>query len=212
MKVVVAVIAGHGRSGRVCVEALLAAGYWVRAGVRHGSLGVSHPNMTEVKLDATKPDDIARLVAGADVVVSMIGHTRRSKGDVQTQAIRACIDYLEAHRPTTRLISLTGTGVRQPGDRVSIFDWTGNFVIGLIDPGRISDGINHARLLEASTLHYTILRVLKLTNGPHEGHVRLTLNGPAESFTPRARIAAAVVELIRHDGYDRAMPVVSGTE
>ena len=212
MKETIAVIAANGRSGRACVEALLHAGYHVRAGVRQGNgKALHHPRLTTWRCDATKAEDIARLLEGADAVVSMIGHTRRSTADAQYQATAHCIAYIEANRPSMRVISLTGTGVRRPGDRITALDWLGNFVIGLSDPARIQDGIRHAELLARSQVNYTIIRVLKLTNGRHKGALTLTSHGPVETFTPRARVAAAVVTLLNTGGYERAMPVVSHT-
>lgn len=213
MKETIAVIAANGRSGQACVEALLAAGYQVRAGVRcgNGSDAQHRPGLTVWRCDATKAEDIDRLLEGADAVVNMIGHTRRSSADVQTLATAHCIAYIQAHRPAMRLISLTGTGVRQPGDRITVLDWLGNFVIGLIDPARIRDGIRHAELLERSAVNYTVVRVLKLTNGRQRRKATLTLHGPVESVTSRARVAAMVVELLQSSGFERTMPVVSRT-
>lgn len=210
MNKTIAVIAAGGRTGRACVEALLAVGYHVRAGMRSGKgHALHHPRLTRWRCDATKPADIARLLEGADAVVSMIGHTRRSSADVQSQATTHCIAYIEAHQPSMRFISLTGTGVRQPGDHMTVPDWIGNFIIGLVDPARVHDGIRHAELLANSRVNYTVLRVLKLTNGPHEGRVSLTPHGPVELLTPRARVAAAVIELLGTTMFDRAMPVIS---
>lgn len=207
----IAVIAAGGRSGRACVTALLAAGYHVRAGVHGSGVLPADAHLEQLPCDATNADDIARVLTGADAVVNMIGHTRHSPADVQTRATARCIEYITSRQPDMRYIGLTGTGVRQAGDRVGLLDWLGNAVIRMIDPARIRDGIQHAKLLEASTVRYSLLRVLKLGNGSHVGAVRLTPHGPVELLTPRVRVAAAVVRLIESDEYERAMPVVSRT-
>lgn len=209
MNETIAVIAASGRSGRACVEALLAAGYRVRAGIHRQAINIEHPNLTQLRCDAMRAEDIAALLDGADAVVSMIGHTRRSPADVQVQATRHCINYIEANRPSMRYIGLTGTGVRQPGDRIGLADWGGNTIIRWIDPARIRDGIEHAVLLQKSSVNYTILRVLKLTNGRRAGAVHLTARGPVELLTPRTRVAAAVVELLQTGAYVREMPIIS---
>lgn len=211
MKPLIAVLAAQGRSGQACVAALLEAGFRVRAGVRSASTLPGHPGLEEMRCDARNKDEVAALLDGADVAASMIGHNRRSSADVQSVAIQHCVDIIAARQPETRLISLTGTGVRLPGDRIPLFDRAANFAIGVMDPKRIADGKEHVRILQESPVDYTIIRVLKLTGGSHHGTVNLTPHGPAELFTPRARVGAAVVQLVESGGFSRAMPVISGT-
>ena len=211
MKPLIAVLAAQGRSGQACVAALLEAGFRVRAGVRSESTLPEHPDLDVVRCDARNKDEVGMLLDGADVAVSMIGHNRRSSADVQSVAIQHCVDIVSERQPETRIISLTGTGVRLPGDRIPLFDRAANFAIGVVDPKRIADGKEHVRILQESTVDYTILRVLKLTGGRHQGTVTLTPHGPAELFTPRARVGAAVVQLIETGAFQRALPVISGT-
>ena len=193
------------------MAALLEAGFRVRAGVRSESTLDAHPNLEVVRCDARNREDVSALLEGVPAVVSMIGHNRRSSADVQSVAIRHCVDIIAVRQPETRLISLTGTGVRLPGDRISLVDRAANFAIGVVDPKRIADGKEHVRILQESPVDYTIIRVLKLTGGSHHGRVDLTPHGPAELFTPRARVAAAVVQLLESGDFSRALPVISGT-
>lgn len=206
----IAVLAAQGRSGRACVQALLQAGYRVRAGVRTVGTFAPHPLLDEIPCDVLRHEDVSRLLDGASAVVSMIGHNRRSSPTVQSTAIRHCLDIIGERQPDTRLVSLTGTGVRLPGDRIPLLDRLANTAIALVDPQRIADGKEHVRMLQASPVRFTILRVLKLMSGTHHGDVRLTPHGPAELLTPRARVAAAVVQLLREGTFVRELPVISG--
>lgn len=210
MKTTVAVLGADGRSGQECVEALLSAGYSVQAGVHSGQLP-EHDHLAQQRCDVMNEADVQSLVQDADVVVSLIGHGKNSPKDLQTTAINNCIKALE-DTPSVRLVSLTGTGVRMPDDKPSLIDRILNISIKLIDPNRIKDGIEHAKVLQASSLDWTILRVLKLTNKKHVGQPILTSGGPAELFTPRARVAASIVQIIENDTYHHPAPVVSGTK
>ncbi len=210
MNKTVALFGADGRSGRVCVNALLSAGYIVRAGVRSGTLK-ERQNLSQHKFDATKLSDVRALVKGSSVIVSLIGHGKNSPKDLQTTAIKNILKATKSGK-NIRIISLTGTGVRQPGDTISLIDKILNFSIKLIDPDRISDGIEHANVLRNSSADWSIVRVLKLTNGSHLGEPVLTLGGPAKIFTPRARVADAIVDIIKNDSYHRQLPVVSGTK
>ncbi len=210
MNKTVALFGADGRSGRVCVNALLSAGYIVRAGVRSGTLK-ERQNLSQHKFDATKLSDVRALVKGSSVIVSLIGHGKNSPKDLQTTAIKNILKATKSGK-NIRIISLTGTGVRQPGDTISLIDKILNFSIKLIDPDRISDGIEHANVLRNSSADWSIVRVLKLTNCSHLGEPALTLGGPAEIFTPRARVAAVIVDIIKNDSYHRQSPVIGGSK
>ena len=207
----IAVIAADGRSGREFVKRALAAGHEVRAGIYGGSKFPENGNLTLVPCDATKIDEVRTLIGSSDVVVSMIGHGRKSPKRVQTEAIQI-ICHVMHELGTERVISLTGTGVRYPGDIPSLVDRMANLAIHIIDPHRVKDGIAHARYLENTTLKWTILRVLKLGNGSHEGRVKLSLTGPAELLTPRARVAQAALQVIEEDTFIGQAPIISGIE
>lgn len=207
----VAVIAANGRSGKLFVHAALAAGLKVRAGV-HGSHNfAAHDGLHILQCDATNQDDVASLIEGADAVVSLIGHGPSSPPRVQSDAFAVLIAAME-HRGIKRVVSLTGTGVRFPGDKPSIVDRLANSVIALIDPDRVHDGIEHAQLLKASTLDWTIVRVLKLGNGSHKGKVTFSLSGPAELITPRERAAAGIVQILTEGSHVRQAPIITGKE
>ncbi len=206
----VAVIAADGRSGRAFVAAALNAGMIVRAGY-HGNprLLPSDECLTAVHCDATSEVDVRALLDGADVVVSLIGHVKNSPATVQTDSIKTVAKVMKDYG-LRRIISLTGTGVRLPGDTPSFIDRILNVCIRLIDPRRISDGIEHAKFLMSSDLNWTIVRVLKLTNGPSSGTVKFSLHGPAEVLTPRARAAHGIVDIINDDLYNQQAPIVQG--
>ena len=210
MNKTVALFGADGRSGRVCVDALLSAGYSVRAGVHSGTLE-KRERLSQYNCNVMKPADVTALVKGSSVIVSLIGHGKNSPKDLQTTAMKNILKATKNNK-NTRIISLTGTGVRQPGDRPSLIDRILNFTIKLIDPDRIQDGIEHAKLLQNSSADWTIVRVLKLTKGSHLGEPVLTLGGPAEIFTPRARVAAAIEKKKKNDSFHRQSPVVSGAK
>ena len=211
MTKIIAVIAANGRTGQAFVHMALSAGHTVRAGYNGVNNLPDHKNLVAVKCDATYEMDVRELLNGADVVVSLIGHIKGSPANVQTDAMKVIVKVMNELR-IVRLISLTGTGVRFPGDRPGLLDRFLNISIKLIDPRRISDGINHARYIESSMLEWTIIRVLKLTNGKSSGRVKFSLTGPAELFTPRERVAKGILQIITEDTYVRKAPIVQGEE
>lgn len=201
----VAVIGANGRSGRAFVDAALVHGFEVRAGVHRGSMP-PRDNLTVVRCDATNQTDVESLLTGSDAIVSLIGHVRGSPAQVQTEAIRAVLAAAQS-RGIKRVISLTGTGVRFPGDKLTLIDRILNLGIKFIDIARVTDGIEHAKLLQASSADWTLLRVLKLSNGK-VGKFILSAHGPAKLFSSRAEVAEAIIELLDERSFVRQAPVM----
>lgn len=203
----IAVIAANGRSGRAFVDAALAQGHHVRAGIFGPDPFTPHERLEVMACDATKSTEISRLIKGQDAVVSLIGHVPGTTADVQTRAMRKVVDAM--HRlHLTRIVSLTGSGVRYPGDKVSFADAVLNFGLNLVDPQRIQDGTEHAEVLSKSGLDWTIIRVLKLTESePHQ--FVLTAHGPAKTLVPRAEVAQAILQVLENKSFIKQAPIIS---
>lgn len=203
---IIAVIAANGRTGSAFVRSALMAGHTVRAGIHGKDPLKSHDNLTTFECDATNPDDLERLIKGSDAVASFIGHTKNSPRYVQSDAIRHLLKVSEK-MGITRIVSLTGTGVRMPGDKITLMDRVLNLSISLIDPARVRDGIQHANILKQSNSEWTILRVLKLQNTPSRPF-QLLANGPTKLFVSRQDVAKAALDVIEDHSFVRKMPIL----
>ena len=202
----IAVIAANGRSGQAFVEAALAAGHNVRAGVRGKSYLQPHPHMTVVECDATNEAQLTALLTGQEAVASFIGHVKGSDADVQTLAMKKLVDVMQT-LSITRLVSLTGTGVRFPGDKISLVDRILNLSISLIDPKRIADGKNHVRFLETTNLDWTVIRVLKLQNTSPTPFTLLE-HGPTKWYVSREDVAKAVLQVLEKQSFIKQAPII----
>lgn len=203
----IAVIGARGKTGREFVNAALEAGHDIRAGTHATETFKSSDHLSVMRIDALKYDDIDRLVAGCDAVVSVIGHVKDSPAYLQTTAISNVLSAMKRHG-VTRLVSVTGTGVRQPGDTPSVADYVMNFVVRLVDPARVRDGHAHADVLRDSDVDWTVLRVLKLTSGLEQSF-GLTAGGPAKTFVSRRTVAEAILRVLNDAAYHGTMPIVS---
>lgn len=203
----ISVIAANGRSGKVFVECALAAGHSVKAGVYGKNTLSQHANMEVVECDATSINDLKRLIEGQDVVVSLIGHVRQSSPKVQADAMRLLIPLMQAYK-IERLVSLTGTGVRFPGDRITFFDRVMNLLINIIDPIRVEDGKEHVKLLQQSNLKWTVIRVLKLQH-TSPAHFTLNSSGPTKMYVSRTDVAKAILQVIEEQSFIAQAPILS---
>ena len=202
----IAVIAANGRSGQAFVEAALTAGHSISAGVRGKSYLKSHPSLTVVECDATNEAQLENLLSGQEAVASFIGHVKGSEPNVQTIAIQKVVDVMKA-LGVKRLISLTGTGVRFPGDKISLIDRFLNLSISIIDPARVKDGKNHVEVLKASDLDWTVIRVLKLQNVPPKPFT-LREHGPTKWYVGRQEVAQAVLQVLEQRSFVKQAPII----
>jgi putative NADH-flavin reductase len=203
----IAVIAANGRLGTAFVEAALKAGHMVRAGVRGSHSFAVHPGLEVIECDATKPDELRALFANQDVVMSAIGHVKGSAPDVQTVATKAVVSVMNELN-ITRYVDVTGTGVRFAGDKVTLVDRFLNFGVGVADPARVKDGIDHQEVLKESDLDWTTVRVLKLQNVP-KGSFSLQLHGPTKPYVGREEVAQALLQVIEKDSFIKQAPILS---
>lgn len=202
----IAVIAANGRTGQAFVDAALKAGHSVRAGVRGANTFKPSSNLEIVECDGTNSSQVLNLIKGQDVVASFIGHVKKSPPDVQSKAIATIIESMDKLQ-IKRLISLTGTGVRFPSDRITLIDRFLNLSIGIIDPARIKDGKDHVDLIKNSDLDWTIIRVLKLQDVKPRPF-KLTLNGPTKPYVGRREVALAVIEVIENSNFIKQAPII----
>jgi len=201
-----AVIGANGRSGQAFVEQALAAGHSINAGIRGKSFLKSHNNSKIVECDATNEIQLKRLLSGQDAVASFIGHVKGSEPNVQTVAIQKVM-YVMKQLGIERLVCLTGTGVRFPGDKITVIDRLINLSINIIDPARVNDGKYHVEVIKASDLEWTIIRVLKLQNVATKPF-KLLDNGQTKWYVGRQEVAQAVLQVLENHSFIQKAPII----
>ena len=203
----VCVFGATGKTGQRVLEELIKRNYEINAFVRNPRK-INNPEINVYTGNLYSLFDVQKSVEGCSAVISALGHTKNSDPEMQTKAISNIINSMQKFG-IKKIISLTGTGVRQKGDKVSFLDMFANLLIEKIDPARIKDGIKHAEKLKFSNLDWVIIRVLKLTNRGEETFYRLKNEGPAELLTSRKKVSKIIVDLLETDRFDRQMPIVS---
>lgn len=203
----IAVIGAGGRSGQAFVRGALNKGHNVRAGIRGSSPFEEHANLRVMTCDATILQDVERLIRDQDAVISLLGRVKDSPSDLQSRATQQILTAMEGEQ-VNRLISLTGTGVRLPGDKVTLADKFLNFGVNIFDKQRVKDGLIHADLIQGSNSDWTIVRVLKFTSG-NPKKFSLTSQGPTKILTSRDEVAEAIIDLLESSGFLKQMPIIS---
>lgn len=203
----IAVVAADGRTGRVFVKLALAAGHQVRAGVRGQDVFATHAGLETVVCDATDESQVDALLKGQDAVATFIGHIKGSAPNVQTEAMKTLVKIVNA-RGLRRIVSLTGTGVRFPGDKITLTDRVLNLGINVLDPKRVKDGKDHAEVLKMSGLDWTIIRVLKLQNTDPQTF-SLQEHGPTKPYVSREEVASAALQVLQEGTFVQKAPIIS---
>lgn len=206
----IAVFGATGRTGRPLVEQALAEGHEVVALARDPSkLGMRHERLRVVAGDVLDAGAVEEVVAGADAVMSAIGHTKTSSKDVQTRGTRNIVAAMEEHG-VKRLVSLTGAGVRDPGDQPKPVDKVFGFLLKTLQKDVIEDAEGHANVIKGSNLDWVIVRGPRLTEGPKKGTYRVSLVGKnSGTQVSRADIADFMLQQAANNTYLRQMPMVS---
>jgi len=200
----VTVFGANGRTGRRLLRRLRERGHEVRAAVRDPrKLGADDGTLRVVTADVLDPEAVAAAVVGADAVVSVIGHTRGTPPDMQTRGMGSIIAAMQEHG-IRRLIALTGSGVRFPGDRPVPADRLLTRMLGYLAPDRLADGERYARIIAESDLDWTIVRAPLLHEFTFRRPYRIGPAGPETGMTCSreniARFIAAELEGPRHIG------------
>lgn len=202
----IAVVAADGRTGRAFVEAALVAGHSVRAGVHGKDVFGQQPGLEVVVCDATNETQVENLLKGQEAVATFIGHVKGSPPSVQTEAMETLVKVMNAHG-VKRIVSLTGTGVRFPGDKITLTDRVLNLSITIIDPLRVKDGKHHAEVLKMSGLDWTIIRVLKLQNTTPQPF-SLREHGPTKPYVSRDEVANAALQVLQNGSFIQKSPII----
>lgn len=207
----ICVFGADGRTGVEVVNYAASKGFEVVAFVYGDNSNKYFPENTIVKRgDVMNFDQVAEAMIGAETVISVLGHIKGSDPLMQTKGMANIVSAMKS-LGIKRVLSLTGTGVRIDGDNPSLIDKVLNFVVKLVDPERINDGVEHVKVLRESGLDYSIVRVLKLTESKKEVfNYVLTDGGPAELKTSRKKVARVLVDLINDKKYFAKLPVISG--
>jgi len=163
-----------------------------------------------IRGDVLEPADVARAVAGTDLVVSLFGHVKGSPDWLQTEGTENIVEAMEKYG-VDRIISLSGGGLPYPEkDRPKLPDKIIRWVMKLAVPQIINDAGRHAAVLRDSGLQWTIVRGPRLTNEPKRGDYRVGWVGvDAGMKLGRADLADFILQLVEEERYDGEMPFVS---
>ena len=169
---VIALFGATGKTGRRVLERALAAGHRVRVLVRDpAKLAGPHERLDVVVGDGRDAERVEETVAGADVVLSLVGQVKGSPATLQTDVTRLIVDAMTRHG-VSRLVTLSGGGLRAEADRPKLPDLIIRAALKLLAGHVLADAEGHLGVLRASGLDWTVVRGPRLTEAPGRGSYR----------------------------------------
>lgn len=206
----IALFGGSGRTGQPFITQALAKGYAVKALVRSPEkITTTHEQLTLVKGDVLKYDDVRKTVADTDTVVSLFGHVKGSPEWLQTNGTKNIVQAMKEEK-VGRIISLSGGGLPFEKDEPKFADKAIRFIMKVAVPKVLNDAIEHAKVLRNSGLDWVIVRGPRLTEDPKKGDYRVGWVGVnAGTKVGRADLADFIIQLVEDTQYDHQMPFVS---
>lgn len=210
----IALFGASGRTGKPFIKKALEK-HEVKALVRNpDKIKTKNPSLTLITGDVLDNADVKKTLKDTDVVVSLIGHVKDSPDDLQTKAVMHIIEAMKELK-MKRLISLTGGGVRdQAVDQPAFKDKMVVFIMkNLAGKGArqaLKDGIDHAEVIKASGLDWTIVRAPMLTEQPAMQHIEVGNVGGVQGFKlTREDLAEFILNEIEQNKYIHQMPFLT---
>jgi putative NADH-flavin reductase len=199
-----------GRTGSRVLERVLAAGHEVRVLVRDpAKLGDVADRVVVVVGDVLDAGAVDRTVAGAEVVLALFGQVTASPVDLQTRGTRLIVQAMQRHG-VSRLVTLSGGGLRAPQDRPKLPDRVIRTLLRLLAARVLADAEGHLAVLEGSGLDWTVVRGPRLTLEPGTGRYRVGWVGvDASTRISRDDLADFILTQIDDRRFVGQLPFVS---
>ena len=201
----VTIFGANGTTGSLLTDRCLAAGYEVTALLRRPEKFARRNDVIAVQGSVFDVGDVERALEGADVVLSALGaHSPLRNENVLPRAVPAIIAGME-NVGITRLIALGSAGARQdslkhqPAWRRWLVE---NILYRTVLKWPVHEQVVQYRLLEASTLDWTMAMPGMLTNGKPRGRYRIDAEAlpPNGASIARADVADFMMQQI--EGHD----------
>jgi putative NADH-flavin reductase len=198
-------------TGKYVLELALERGHQVTALVRDVTALPQRERLTVVNGDARQVADVAKVVSGADLVVSSIGARQISSRERVVSSAAAATAEAMKQLGMKRIIFVSALGAGQTGAVFEAVAGLGRLLApGIIDTV-IDDKDRAEALIRDAGLDYTFVRAPALTDGPKTGryHARAE-NRVGLKKISRADLAAFIVDEAEQPKFVRAAPMVIG--
>lgn len=188
-------------------------GHIVRAFVRSSANNIlPHENVEIFHGDAFDKDDVALAVEDTDVVISALGSWHTQTKDVQERAAEVIIPEMQV-AGVSRIVSITGAEARVMADKITLAGRMSHALFSAVAPKILHDGEAHVRLLEQSSLGWTVVRSPAMTDSnDYQGYAFTSTRPSLVATIYRGSVAKSMVDLAETDDYVGQAPFLRHTK
>ena len=157
--------------------------------------------------DATDASVLAAAIRGRDAVVSALGTSKSLRGGIMSRAVAALLPAMQQNG-VQRLILESAYGV---GDSFRDANALQKFFFRTLLGSIYADKAKADAVIAASPLEWTIVRPVRLTNGPHTGKYRVVerLSAGGMPAVSRADVADFMIRELTERAWIRKLPVIA---
>ncbi len=200
-----------GRAGKPLVAHALTAGHAVTALVRTPSkFTASHQQLAVVFGDATDPLAVERAIQGADAVISVMatsGSQKIARNKPLTCGTQHIIYAMERYG-MNRLVISAGSSIPQPNDSPDMRFKLLEVLVKLMAPASYADTVGSVKVVQASDLDWTIIRMGRAVDAPATGVRAGYVNGALGLRITGADAAAFILNEALERKYVHQTPVI----
>jgi putative NADH-flavin reductase len=202
------VFGANGKVGSLVVAELLNLECEVRAFVRGEHNLPSSSNLKIIHGDVKNINDVHGALKDTDIVISCLGSWGTKTKDILSMGMNNIVPAMQ-ELGCPRIISLTGSEARLPGEKPSIIQRITHPLFKILARKILQDGEEHLRILQESCLNWTVLRSPVMNNVGKPGKSQLKNKYPLPFRTiNRKSVAMALVNQIEDKAFLKQAPFI----
>ncbi|MEO8068234.1 MAG: NAD(P)H-binding protein [Flavobacteriales bacterium] len=197
-----------GRTGNEAIEQALKRGHTLTAFARDPSK-LHLQSVRVVKGDVTEPKAVSSAMKGQDAVLCLLGQRSPFKRDPRlTIGVRNILRAMQDH-DVRRMVNLSFAGVHDGRRKAGpLLNWV---MVPLLH-AVVADHEDREAWIEASTVDWTMVRPVMLTNGPHTAEYRYGKHINPKALVPsvsRADVADLMLRVLDdHSTFHKGLQVM----
>ena len=207
----IALFGATGFIGAAFLEKALASGEQVSALVRDAGRVAPRPHLHVTQGDVHDRFAVGTVIAGADVVVSVLGPRRGDSNppDFLATAMATILAGMVSNE-VTRLVTISGAAIRMPGERKGFPHNVASAVVSVLARHAYTAKKTELEAILASSVDWTAIRPTRVIEGEVTGHLRISLKARDVGFSvTRGDVAQILWSQIREGKFSRQAPYVS---
>jgi len=199
------ILGATGPTGHQLVSRALEAGHSVAALVRDPRKVTE--SIEVIQGDATKASAVADAARGRDAIVSALGTSKSLKGGIMMRAVPVLLPAMRQNG-VKRLILQSSFGVAESFDEATAIQ---KFFFRTLLRSIYADKAKADAMIEGSALEWTIVRPVRLTNGPRTGKYRVSerFDARGPKSVSRADVADFMIRELTERKWIRKIAVIA---